>query len=755
MRLSQPVDDAGRSQGPRADELAAENAELRRRLADAERRAEAGILRVNRLYEVLRSVDHAIVHLSDREELFEAFCRAAVEPGEFRLAAVGLVERESGAVRMVASRGETAYLDEISISSHPVPEGMGPAGVAIREGRLAFCNDFANAEATFPWLEAALSHGLRSGASVPIRENGEVVGCLTLWAGEVDAFDSRDLDLLEQMGADISFSLDNLRLEARIHEAQLKAEMAEERERAAEALRESEARFRSLFENTPDAVFLTIPDGRILAANPAACAMFGRSEDELCRLGREPLIDHSDPRFAAALDMRSRTGRSSKLELRFLRKNGESFPAEVDSVILPGNPPSSFVILRDISGRKQAEEALRLSEEKFSRAFAESPAALALSTLEEGVLVDVNDTWLALHGFKREEVLGKSARRMGLWADGEQMLRFVAELKTHGSVRGWEAQFVKKDKTPFVAQLSAQVLSVGDDRVILLTIVDITERKWAERRLTEMNEELERRVAMRTGELEANMEMLKAETAERIRVVEALRKNEQLLIQQNRLAALGEMIGNIAHQWRQPLNSLGLLIQQPSLCFARGALTKDILDETTAKSMTLVRHMSRTIDDFRNYFKPEKEKVSFRVLDELEKTLSLIEGSFQGQKIDMELMAEADPEVLGYPNEFAQVLVNVLINARDAFQERQVARPKILIKVGCVGERAVVAIADNAGGIPDEIIGKVFDPYFTTKGPAVGTGVGLFMSKTIIEKNMGGRLTVRNIEGGAEFMIEI
>jgi signal transduction histidine kinase len=196
-------------------------------------------------------------------------------------------------------------------------------------------------------------------------------------------------------------------------------------------------------------------------------------------------------------------------------------------------------------------------------------------------------------------------------------------------------------------------------------------------------------------------------------------------------------------------------VQRPPLFYELGDLDKEFLEENARKSMQIIQHMSRTIDDFRNFFKPDKEKVRFSVRDEVTKTLSLAEGSLQGQHISIEVVAEGDPVVEGYPNEFSQVLLNILINARDAIAERAIAAPRVVITVSGEGGRAVVTIADNAGGIPEEIIDKVFDPYFTTKGPQQGTGVGLFMSKNIIEKNMGGLLTVRNLEAGAEFRIEV
>lgn len=248
---------------------------------------------------------------------------------------------------------------------------------------------------------------------------------------------------------------------------------------------------------------------------------------------------------------------------------------------------------------------------------------------------------------------------------------------------------------------------------------------------------------------------LREESIERLRAVEALHEKEQMLIHQSRQAAMGEMIGNIAHQWRQPLNNLGLIIQDLSLCYDFGELTREYLDKSVAQSMEIIQHMSKTIDDFRHYFRPDKKKALFRVAETVEQTLSLIQDSFKNQHIGIEVVSKHDPLVYGYHNEFAQALLNILNNSRDALTERGTYNPGVTITICSIDERAVVTISDNAGGIPEEILGRIFDPYFTTKGPQAGTGVGLFMSKTIIEKNMGGSLSARNIANGAEFRIEV
>ncbi|UFS70101.1 ATP-binding protein [Geomonas sp. RF6] len=281
-------------------------------------------------------------------------------------------------------------------------------------------------------------------------------------------------------------------------------------------------------------------------------------------------------------------------------------------------------------------------------------------------------------------------------------------------------------------ELQARSEELQDRNVELAHLWD--KSRQSEEALQKLNEVLDKRVAERTQEL---------------------REKDHLLMQQSRLAAMGEMINNIAHQWRQPLNSLGLLVQEIPLLVELGEVDEAAVTRNSAKSMELVKHMSQTIEDFRNFFRPDREKVVFHISHEVRRTLSLIEGSLEGKGIKVEVVVNDDAVVTGFPNEFSQVLINIINNARDALVEREVEDPRVVITVGTEEGRAIVTIADNAGGIPQEIMGKIFAPYFTTKGPQNGTGVGLFMSKNIIERSMGGLLTVRNVEEGAEFRIVV
>ena len=267
--------------------------------------------------------------------------------------------------------------------------------------------------------------------------------------------------------------------------------------------------------------------------------------------------------------------------------------------------------------------------------------------------------------------------------------------------------------------------------------------------------ELELRVLERTEELTSALQELRTETEERIHAVEELRKRERLLIQQSRLAAMGEMLANISHQWRQPLNVLGLKVQELGLSYKYGRFSEELLDDNIAKAMEIIQHMSQTINDFQEYLTPNKEKMQFGVDQVIAKTVSLIKDNFKNQNISIDIISAGDPQVSGFPNEYGQVLLNLFMNSRDAFLERGVTDARITVRSWAEDGRAVITVTDNAGGIKEEILDNIFDAYFTTKELGKGTGVGLFMSKNIIEQNMGGRLSVRNVDGGAEFRIEV
>jgi signal transduction histidine kinase len=246
---------------------------------------------------------------------------------------------------------------------------------------------------------------------------------------------------------------------------------------------------------------------------------------------------------------------------------------------------------------------------------------------------------------------------------------------------------------------------------------------------------------------------LQKETVERLQAMEALHEKDQLLMHQSRQAAMGEMINNITHQWRQPLNMVALSIQDLMVTYEQGECSYEYVDETVKRIMNQVLHMSQTINDFRKFLQPDQEIRQFNLREAVKKTLMLVGDSFNSQNIEIYTEVQEDLIVTGYENEFCQVLLNILNNARDVNELNMFHHEQKSIYSGKAQE--CCNHIDNAGGIPDVIIDRIFEPYFTTKDTDKGTGIGLYMSKTIIEKRMNGKISVRNTDQGAEFRIEV
>ncbi len=406
---------------------------------------------------------------------------------------------------------------------------------------------------------------------------------------------------------------------------------------------------------------------------------------------------------------------------------------------------------RELTERRQAEEALRESEEKF-RVLAETSSA-GIFLYQDEWIVYVNASAARMLGYTEEECLGM---RFWDWVhdDSKAMVkeRGLARQRGENVPFRYECKHVSKSGEEKWIFVSAGLVEYRGKPAGIVTGFDITDRKLMEDELQSAHDDLEKRVRERTAELEALNMTLEEKVREE---VAKNREKDIILIQQNRQAALGEMLDHIAHQWKQPINTISLIVQDIGETYLQDELSKEYVFETVEKILDLIEHMAQTIEVFRDFYKAEKEKTEFRIKDSIDKALIFIEPALRFHAITVEL--EADPELsaIGYPKEFAQVLLNILTNARDACRGSGKAKPRVKINAFAEKNAAVVTITDNAGGIPEDIIGKVFDLYFTTKGTSGGTGIGLHMSKNIIEKNMGGTLSAANVHDGAQFRIEL
>jgi PAS domain S-box-containing protein len=229
------------------------------------------------------------------------------------------------------------------------------------------------------------------------------------------------------------------------------------------------------------------------------------------------------------------------------------------------------------------------------------------------------------------------------------------------------------------------------------------------------------------------------------------RLNQELMQQQSRLAQMGEMLSMIAHQWRQPLSAITATTGSLELKAKMGKLDNESVEKSTQKIREFALHLSSTIDDFRNFFKPNKEKVVTDFEQIIDSVYSIIESTLVHKNIKIKIIKNSTIDLYTYEGELKQVILNLIKNAEDALIENDIEDPQITITI----DANQLTVHDNAGGIPQYIMNKIFDPYFSTKLKKDGTGLGLYMSKTIIEEHCQGKIEVKNENGGAKFTIII
>lgn len=217
---------------------------------------------------------------------------------------------------------------------------------------------------------------------------------------------------------------------------------------------------------------------------------------------------------------------------------------------------------------------------------------------------------------------------------------------------------------------------------------------------------------------------------------------------------MSKMLSLIAHQWRQPLTEVLGIFMELETAAKFGKADKEYIENEAKEGDKLVRYMSKTIDNFRDFFKPEDAKTTFSIKSACEEAFSLAHPSLCHERIHVSLLVNKDSTVLGYPLAFAQVVLNLLLNAKDALMQQSPKNPTIQVKIWAAGDFAFVEVIDNGGGIDMDVYPKIFDPYVSTKKSA-GTGLGLYMAKMVIEQHLGGEISASTTNKGATFLIKV
>lgn len=380
-----------------------------------------------------------------------------------------------------------------------------------------------------------------------------------------------------------------------------------------------------------------------------------------------------------------------------------------------------------------------------------------------GIITFVNDEFCKISGYDYEELIGHNHNVVR--HPDVPSSNFVNLWETILSKRPYKTTVKNLTKDGKTVYLNTTITPILDDEGNIKEFIairyDVTaevelkkslEQKEIE--LESLNATLEHRVQEQTKEL------LDLNTNLEKRVKKEVAKNKEkqkMLFWQSRMASLGQMLGNIAHQWRQPLTELSLVMFNMKKASNLGDNEK--VKELYGESKELINNMSNTIEDFTNFFNPQKEKESFEVKEAIGESLNILRKVIEKDDISIYIKIKYDCKVIGVPNELSQVIVNLIQNAKDAFVQKDIKNKNIdiILKEEKINDKsyAFLEIKDNALGIDKDISDKIFEPYFTTKHKSQGTGLGLFMSKMIIEKSLNGNLSHKNYKKGSIFTISI
>ncbi len=404
----------------------------------------------------------------------------------------------------------------------------------------------------------------------------------------------------------------------------------------------------------------------------------------------------------------------------------------------------NFKLKEEIKNKELAQKQLKENQKKLQTLFDIAPVLLD-SFDNQGRVTYWNQECEKIFGWSFEEIKNHPAPIKLFYPDPQDQEKLIESFnkRNYNKYEEWHPK-TKEGKT--LITMWANVKLPTDE--IINIGYDITNQRQNELALKEKTEQLTL--------AKKQLEDLNNSLEERIKTeIDKNIKNQVILMHQSKLAQMGEMIENIAHQWRQPLaqiNSSVLIVDaylQKNKCF----------DTTIEKKLleieSLTAYMSKTIDDFKNFFNPDKQKTKFKVKNAIEKSYNILKGSLVSKEIRTITTIDPKLECYGYLDELQQVILALLNNAIDALVLMNIESPLITVESYELEGYIYINIEDNASGIKKEIMNKIFEPYFTTKHKSQGTGLGLYMSKMIIEEGLGGNLNVTNGAKGALFTIQI
>lgn len=487
-------------------------------------------------------------------------------------------------------------------------------------------------------------------------------------------------------------------------------------------IKESKKRYKKLFQANKIPVLLVCPDsGDIIKANKAAQKFYGYTSSEIKKLDITQINTLSSEELKKEMALAKNEERDC-FNFKHKIKSGKVIDVEVYAgPIKFKNKKILYSLVFDITKRKQAEKKLKQAHTIYQN----TKEGIFITDLN-GKILSVNKAFEQITGYEEKEVLNKNSN---LLKSNTHSIKFYKRLWETLATKGlWEGEIINRTKSGKIFPQWLTINTVYDESHqavnYIAVFTDFTKLKEQE---------------------------------------QLLREKDQIMFQQSKMASMGEMLRNIAHQWRQPLSVITSSATGLKLKKEFGILNDEDFSEFADGILKSTNYLSETIEDFSNYFKNSKNKEYFFISEILDKTTQLSKATLKNSDIKIEIDVENNYEIYGIKNELIQILLNLINNTKDAYDNKHQEVQYLKIYTKKYMNNVVILVRDVAGGIPENILEKVFEPYFTTKHQSQGTGIGLYMSKQIVEERLKGAIDAYNIEEkinneeykGMEFKITI
>jgi len=492
--------------------------------------------------------------------------------------------------------------------------------------------------------------------------------------------------------------------------------------KAERLLQESEERFKSLMEQSPFVIEIYDIDGLQTKVNHAYEVLWGFPAKHT--LNKFNLFESEEVKQTGLIEYIKMAYSGKTVDVPIYKYNpvgkteadGLGRVRWLKTIIYPlkdqnENIKNIVISHEDVTDKQETLELLEQKKKELETIIQEAPNPIMIHN-EDGTVVLVNKVWQKLTGYSYSEI--DTIEKWTKKAYGEEMptaKKYIDELyELNHAVDEGESPIIRSDGAAIVWQFSSSPIGIIDGkRTVITSAMDITE----------------------------------------------LKKKDEMLIAQSRLAAMGEMIGMIAHQWRQPIAGIAMDANNMLLDISLKEFDINNAEEYSNSILYQTEHLSKTIDDFRNFFKPDKLLATVKLKDIIEETHAIVKENLINNSIEFKSSYESNIEIESYPRELMQVFLNIINNAKDSLVANKIKDSLITVKVYDDDKYVNTDISDNGTGIDEEILPNIFDPYFTTKDEKTGTGLGLYMSKMIIEKHLNGKIEVSNKGKGICFSVRL